>query len=75
MKPDDGYIAQIVNPKSGHSSGKRMVGEFNDYLRDNGFEVRTSFTKSLGHAGTVAAEAAADEKCELVIAAGGGHGC
>ncbi|HPO68695.1 MAG TPA: diacylglycerol kinase family protein [Anaerohalosphaeraceae bacterium] len=71
MKPQDGYIQYIVNPKSGASSSKRMVSQFRDYLSEKGFDVRVQFTASLTHAGQLAAEAAADEGCMLVAGAGG----
>jgi len=71
MKADEGYIAYIVNPKSGASSGKRLVGQFKEYLRAAGFEVRTSFTKSLADAHELATNAAVDYHCGMVVAAGG----
>lgn len=71
MNPDDGYIALIINPKSGSSSNKAMVGEFREYLKDRGFSVRTHLTQSLAHAGELAAHAATEPECMLVAAAGG----
>ncbi len=71
MNINDGYIAYIVNPQAGASSGKRMVAEFKKYLTDKGFEVRTSFTSSLDHACELVTKAAVDYDCALVIAAGG----
>ena len=71
MNINDGYIAYIVNPHAGASSGKRMVAEFKKYLTDKGFEVRTSFTSSLEHACELVTKAAVDYDCALVVAAGG----
>ena len=71
MKPQDGYIQYIVNPKSGASSSKWLVSQFKDYLLEKGFDVRVEFTKSLGHACELATKAAVDHDCALVVGAGG----
>ena len=71
MKPDDGYIVYIVNPKSGASSSKLTVWQFAEYLKEKGFEVRTVFTNSLQHARELATDAAVQYDCRLVVAAGG----
>ena len=72
IKPDDGYIAYIVNPKSGASSGEKLPGwRFEEYLSGRGFDVRANLTRSLPHACELAAEAAADEHCSMVVAVGG----
>jgi len=72
MKPDDGYIAYIVNPKSGASSGEKLPGRhFEQYLKDKGFEVRASKTKSLEHACQLATNAAVDENCAMAVVVGG----
>ena len=71
MKPDEGYIAYIVNPKSGASNSELTVWEFERYLKNNGFDVRKTLTKSLEHACELATAAAADDNCPVVIAAGG----
>lgn len=71
MNPEDGYIAYIVNPKSGAGSGKAMVKDFKDYLCDRGFDVRTNLTKSLPHARELASAASRDGGCGLVVVAGG----
>jgi len=71
MNVDDGYIAYIVNPHAGASSGRGMVTEFKEYLCGKGYEVRTSFTRSLEHACELATKAAVDYDCALVVAAGG----
>jgi len=71
MKPDDGYIAYIVNPKSGASSSKLIVREFMNYLVQRGFDIRVSMTNSLPNAGELATDAAVDYDCAMVVAAGG----
>ncbi|MBE0536173.1 MAG: diacylglycerol kinase family lipid kinase [Phycisphaerae bacterium] len=71
MNPNDGYIAYIVNPKAGASSGKDMVREFKDYLSGQKYDVRTSITKSLSHAGQLAHTAVNDSGCAMVVASGG----
>ncbi len=71
MKPDDGYIAYIVNPKSGASSSKLIGQQFEEYLVKKGFEVRVSATTSLDDACELATNAAVDYDCALVVAVGG----
>ena len=71
MKPEDGYIAYIVNPKSGASSQKLLSRGFERYLIDKGFDVRVNRTSSLEHACELATEAAVDYDCKLVVAVGG----
>ena len=71
MKPDDGYIAYIVNPKSGASSSKLTGQQFEQYLVKKGFEVRVSVTASLDDACELATDAAVDYDCALVVAVGG----
>ncbi|MHC5101005.1 MAG: diacylglycerol/lipid kinase family protein [Planctomycetota bacterium] len=71
MKPQDGYIQFIVNPKSGASSSNDLVREFKDYLIAKGFEVRVELTESLEHACELATKAAVDYQCVLVMGAGG----
>jgi len=71
LNPNDGYVAYIVNPKSGASSGKAMVREFKDFLAERKYDVRTSFTNSLSHAGELARHAVEDGGCAMVVAAGG----
>jgi diacylglycerol kinase (ATP) len=71
MKPQDGYIAYIVNPKSGATGSKLTGQQFQRYLTNKGFEVRAFLTRSLSHACELSAESAADDKCAMVIAAGG----
>ena len=71
MKPDDGYIAYIVNPKSGASSSKRVSQQFAEYLTRRGFEVRTSLTASLNNACELATNVAVDHNCAMVVAVGG----
>jgi YegS/Rv2252/BmrU family lipid kinase len=71
MKPDDGYIAYIVNPKSGASSSKLTGRQFQQYLAGKGFEVRVSLTTSLEHACELATDAAVDYDCAGVVVVGG----
>lgn len=71
MKPQDGYIQYIVNPKSGASSSNDLVREFKDYLIAKGFEVRVNLTESLEHACELATKGAVDYQCALVVGAGG----
>lgn len=71
MKPDDGYIAYIVNPKSGASSSEAVGRRFEQYLVGRGFEVRLSLTTSLTDACELATDAAVDHDCALAVAVGG----
>ena len=71
MKPEDGYIAYIVNPKSGASSSKLTGRQFERYLVEKGFDVRVSPTASLDHARELATDAAVDCDCALVVVVGG----
>ena len=71
MRPSDGYIAYIINPKSGASSSKFACRRFQRYLVEKGYDVRARHTVSLEHVCTLATEAAADGQCALVVAAGG----
>jgi len=71
MDPQDGTVTLIVNPKSGSSSNKAMVGEFQEYLTQRRFDFRTHLTQSLHHAGQLSAQAAAEPDCRMVVVAGG----
>jgi diacylglycerol kinase (ATP) len=71
MKPGDGYIEYIVNPKSGATSSKMVWRRFEQYLVKKGYDVRGNFTKSLSHACELATDAAVDYDCAMVIAIGG----
>jgi len=71
MKPEDGYIAYIVNPKSGATSTKMTGRRFERYLIKRGYEIRGSLTTSLSHACDLATDAAVDYDCAMVVAAGG----
>jgi diacylglycerol kinase (ATP) len=71
MKPDDGYIAYIINPKSGASSSKWTSRQFEKYLRGKGFEVRLRQTASLDDACEFATDAAVDYNCAMVVVVGG----
>jgi YegS/Rv2252/BmrU family lipid kinase len=71
IKPDDGYIAFIVNPKSGASHSGLQSQPLEKYLAEKGFEVRANLTKSLNDACELATEAAVDFNCSVVVAVGG----
>ena len=71
MKPGDGYIEYIANPKSGATSSKMVWRRFEQYLVKKGYEVRGNFTRSLSHACELATDAAVDYDCAMVIAVGG----
>lgn len=71
MKPDEGYIAYIVNPKSGASSSKLTGRRFREYLVKKGYEVRVGLTTCLEDACELATDAAVDYDCAMVVAVGG----
>lgn len=71
MKPRDGYIAYIVNLKSGARDEKKIVGSFEEYLCAKGFSIRKSLSKSMPDVCELATKAAIDEQCGLVVVAGG----
>jgi len=71
MKPQDGYISYVINPKSGASSSNFIGKRFLDYLLKNKFDVRTRYTGSIEDAYKFATEAAADSRCGLVAVCGG----
>jgi len=71
MKPDDGYIAYIVNPKAGAGSNKPASRQFWEYLAKRKFDLRRSVTISLDDACEYATDAAVDYQCAMVVAVGG----
>lgn len=71
MKPADGYIAYIINPKSGATSCRLASRQFKDYLLKRGYKVRVSLTASLTNACEVATGAAVDYDCAMVVVVGG----
>jgi len=71
MKPEDGYITYIVNPKSGANSTKLIARQFQQYLADKGYKVQVITTNSLEHACEVATDAAVDYDCSMLVAVGG----
>jgi YegS/Rv2252/BmrU family lipid kinase len=71
MKPGDGYITYIVNPKSGASSSEAVGRRFEQYLAGRGFEVKLNLTTSLTDACELATEAAVDYDCAMVVVVGG----
>ncbi len=71
MKPQDGYIAYIINPHAGSGRMKKCEHRFRDYLAARNFNVHVRETTSLEHTCEQANEAAIDYDCRLVVAAGG----
>ncbi|MBN1806728.1 MAG: diacylglycerol kinase family lipid kinase [Sedimentisphaerales bacterium] len=71
MKPEDGYIAYIVNPKSGASSSKLLGRRFEQYLLTKGFCVKVIITTSLNNAREIATQVSIDYDCAMVVAVGG----
>ncbi|MHC4387439.1 MAG: diacylglycerol/lipid kinase family protein [Planctomycetota bacterium] len=71
MKPKDGYIAYIVNPKSGASSTKLVGRQFERYLAARGYKLKVSLTASLEDACEFATDAAVDYDCAMVVVVGG----
>lgn len=71
MKPGDGYIAYIVNPKSGATSSKLVGQRFEEYLVKKGYKVKISLTTSLDNACEVATDVAVDYDCAMVVVVGG----
>jgi diacylglycerol kinase (ATP) len=71
MKPDDGYITYILNPKAGATSSRLVGRQFERYLAKNSFEVRVSLTASLEDACELATDAAVDYDCAMVVVVGG----
>ncbi len=71
MRPEDGTVAMIVNPKSGHGGRKVLWRGLHRYLTGRGFEVSLQFTESPGQGTHLAQVAARDDRCCLVLAAGG----
>ena len=71
MKPNDGYIVYIVNPKSGAGSSETVGRQFEQYLVGRGFKVKLSLTTSLADACELATDAAVDYDCAMVVVVGG----
>ncbi len=71
MRPDDGYIAYIVNPKAGASSSNLLGRRFKTYLVKNGYSVKVDMTRSLDHARELATDAGIEYDCAMVVAVGG----
>lgn len=71
IKPEDGYIACILNPKSGSGRSKQLIRRFEQYLRKKGFKVNSTIASSLHQICELATNAAVDYDCRLVVAAGG----
>ncbi|MHC4260108.1 MAG: diacylglycerol/lipid kinase family protein [Planctomycetota bacterium] len=71
MKPDDGYISYIVNPKSGARCSTLAGRRFEEYLVKKGFQVKVALTTSLDDACEFATDAAVDYDCAMVVVVGG----
>ena len=71
MKPEDGYIAYIVNPKSGATSNKLLGRRFKQHLLKKGFDVRVSLTTSLENVRKLSSNVAIDYDCAMIVAVGG----
>ena len=71
MKPGDGYIAYILNPKSGATSSKLVGQRFEEYLVKKGYKVKVGLTTSLANACEVATDVAVDYDCAMVVVVGG----
>ena len=71
MKPQEGYISFIINPKSGASDSKATGKNFAQYLINKGYNVKINPTSSLDDACRIASHAAVDFDCQLVVSVGG----
>ena len=71
MKPGDGYIAYILNPKAGATSSKLVGQRFEEYLVKKGYKVKVGLTTSLANACEVATDVAVDYDCAMVVVVGG----
>ncbi|MHC4636932.1 MAG: diacylglycerol/lipid kinase family protein [Planctomycetota bacterium] len=71
MDTKDGYIAFIINPKSGPSGSKLTARKFSQYLVEKGFAVKKMLTKSLHNACELAEDAGRDPDCALAVVVGG----
>ncbi|MBN2455120.1 MAG: NAD(+)/NADH kinase [Sedimentisphaerales bacterium] len=70
MKPEDGYIAYIVNPKAG-ANRVLTAQRFERYLASRKFQVRVILTESLSDTCKHANDVAVDYDCAMVVAVGG----
>lgn len=71
MPSQQHYIAFIVNPSAGDGEDSATIRGIKDYLRSRSHHVVNQSTAAAGHANELADIAACDEKCSLVIVAGG----
>jgi diacylglycerol kinase family enzyme len=71
MEPSDGSITLIVNPRSGHGGRRTLWEGLWRYLKARGFTIHIRHTRCLGDARQLAAQAAMDQACAMVIVAGG----
>jgi diacylglycerol kinase (ATP) len=71
MKPEDGCIYYIINPKAGASSLKLTSRKFADYLLERGFRVQMLTTSCLSDGLEFSKSAAEDKNCAMVVVVGG----
>jgi diacylglycerol kinase (ATP) len=71
MKPEDGSIYYIVNPKAGASSLKMISCRFASYLSSRGFKFQILTTSCLEDGFEFARSAAQDRDCAMVVVVGG----
>jgi YegS/Rv2252/BmrU family lipid kinase len=71
MKPEDGYIGCIINPKAGAGSQQGTARRFTSYLTAEGYNVRTMLTGCLHDAYDFAQNFAQVRDCLMVVAVGG----
>ena len=66
IKPDDGYITFIVNPKSGARHSGLHTRPLEKYFASKGFDVRANLTKSLDDACDYAVSCYCDDCQEMI---------
>jgi YegS/Rv2252/BmrU family lipid kinase len=71
MKPEDGYIFYIINPKAGASGLKTTSRKFVSYLSSKGFKVQILTTSCLRDGFEFSRSAAESRDCAMVVVVGG----
>lgn len=71
IKPQDGTIRFIVNPKAGSSGRKKVSKQFYNFLIKNGYKINWMFTGCLEDAFDFAKSATELEDCSMIVAVGG----
>jgi diacylglycerol kinase (ATP) len=71
MKPEDGYIFYIINPKAGASGLKMTSRQFINYLLSKGFRVQILTTSCLRDGFEFSRSAAENRDCAMVVVVGG----